>query len=190
MTRLPQRLTALLLLVASASLAADDVPAAAQASILLKVLSYDRKLEARATGVVKIAIVFRPGDSASESSKGALGSAFDEAGAQFNVAGMKVKTVAIPFGGIAKLEGDLVREKATAVYLCEGLGDEIGAIVKATQGHSMLTLSGSDAYVKSGASVAVARRGSKSAIVINLKSSRAEGADLDSRLLRLAEIVE
>jgi hypothetical protein len=101
-----------------------------------------------------------------------------------------VKTVPIPFAGIAKLEGDLVREKATAVYLCEGMGDEVGSIVKVTQGHSMLTLSGSDAYVKSGASVAVARRGSKSAIVINLKSSRAEGADLDSRLLRLAEIVE
>ena len=41
-----------------------------------------------------------------------------------------------------------------------------------------------------GVSVAMARRGSRPAIVINLKASRAEGADLDSTVLRLAEIVE
>lgn len=177
-------------LVAPAALAAADVPATAQASILLKVLSYDRKLEGRAGGVVKIAFLFRSGDPASDASRAAIASAFDDAVAQFNVAGMKVKTVAIAFGGLPKLEADLVREHAAAVYLCDGLADDIASIVKLTQGHSMLTLSGNDGYVKAGASVAVARRGTKSAIVINLKSSRAEGADLDSRLLKLAEIVE
>jgi hypothetical protein len=169
---------------------ADEVPAAAQASILLKVLSYDRKLATRATGVVKIALVFRPGDPASEATRQSIGNAFDEAVAHFNVGGMAVKTAAVPFSAIAKLEADLVKEKATAVYLCEGLSDEIASIIKMTQSHSILSLSGSDAYVKSGASVAVARRGTRPAIVINLKSSRAEGADLDSSLLRLAEIVE
>ena len=170
--------------------AADDIPASTQTSILLKVLSYDRKLPARVSGVVKIALVFRPGDPASEATRQNVGAAFDLASAHFNVAGLTVKTFAVAYTTIAKLEADLVQEKTTAVYLCDGLTDEVRSIVKLTQAHSIVSFGVTDAYVKAGVSVAVAKRGSRPAIVINLKASRAEGADLDSNLLRLAEIVE
>ena len=181
----------LLALVAAAALAgpalaADEVPPTIQASIFLKVLSYDRNLSTRANGPVRLALVYRNGDAAGEALSAALGTAFDDG----KVPGVKVKTLALAFTTVAKLEADLIREKVTVAYLCDGMSDEVPAIVKVTQARSISTLGSAESYVKQGVSVAVARRGSRPAIVINLKASRAEGADLDSTVLRLAEIVE
>ena len=54
---------------------------------------------------------------------------------------------------------------------------------------ALVTLGGSEELVKSGVAIGVAPRGKTAKILVNVRAARAEGADLDSRLLMMAELV-
>src|SRR5919106_1216550 len=70
MSRCRAALALLVLLFGAA--AAAPVPADSQATLVLRILAFDRKLPERAKGTVKIAVVYREGDDSGEEIAAAL----------------------------------------------------------------------------------------------------------------------
>lgn len=165
-----------------------QVPAENQALLVLRILAFDRKLSERADGGVRIAIVYREGAGESESCRSEIAKALRSASARTSVSGMKVQVSTLRYSA-ASFEAELDKSGAAAAYLCPGLTDALSAITRVSRAKKVLTFSGVESFVTSGASVGLVRRASKVGIVVNLAASRAEGADLDSNLLQMAEVI-
>jgi hypothetical protein len=162
------------------------VGAGNEALLLLRVLAYDRNITKRAGKVVTVAVVYKPGDGESEQVRGQIANALTEAAKKVTVAGLPVRVVSL--GVTANLESDLAPMRAAAAYVCPGLGDMVPSISRVTRARSILSFAGTEKYVTSGLSIGLVRRQSKAAILVNLPSSKAEGAALDAALLRVAEV--
>jgi hypothetical protein len=175
------------LLCASATSA--DVPAANQAMLVLRILSYDRNVADRAGKEVTIGVLAKPGSADSESMQASIASALADAAARTTVSGLPVKVVKLTWAGAAKLESDLAGSRASALYVGPELADAVPPLSRISQKRRILTFSEGDGYVNVGVSIALVRRDNRVAIVVNLPGARAEGADLDSALLRIAEVV-
>ena len=67
---------------------------------------------------------------------------------------------------------------------------DLAAITDWARKSRIVTLTGIPAFVDRGVSVGIDLQGGKPRILINLQAARAEGADFDSGLLKLARIVE
>ncbi len=185
------RALSLLVLLATVPIAGElhaQVPADNQALLVLRILAFDRKLAQRATGAVRIAVIFKEGSSDSESCKSDIEKALKTAGAKTSVSGMKVEVTTLRHNA-GSFEADLTRSDSAAAYLCPGLDDALPAISKSSRATKVLTFSGVESFITSGASVGLVRRASKVGILVNLAASRAEGADLDSNLLQMAEVI-
>lgn len=182
------RLAALLCAVALPALA--EVPAANQATLVLRILAFDRKLPARAHGAVHIAVIYKEGDAASEAAMNEIAAALDAAAQKNTVSGLPLKIERVAYSAAPKLEADLQRTGASAAYLCLGLDDALPAISKLTHARSVLSFTATESYVKAGVSVGLVRRDAKVAVLVHLANSRAEAADLDSALLRIAEVIQ
>lgn len=167
---------------------AQSVPWPNQALLLMRVLAYDRNLAARAGDSPVIAIVFDAGDESSKRARSGIVAAFEKVAASRTVGGGATKLVSLAYGG--DFERELSRSGATAVYLCPGLNGAVSAITRTTQKHKALTLTGERAYVEAGASIGVVPEGGKAKILVNLKSTRNEGADLPAAFLRVAEVLQ
>jgi hypothetical protein len=183
----PTTLGAVAILFAAASSRAD-VPADRQATLMFRILAYDRTLPAHAKDSIRIALVFKEGDPASEAAARELGAALQVCAEKARIFGLPVKAVRLPYNS-GRFETDLQAAAASVVYLCPGLEEVVAAIARVTQSGSALTFTGTEAYVRSSASIAMVVRGEKAALVVNLNNARAEGADLDSTMLKLAELI-
>jgi hypothetical protein len=192
-TRLKQlvgmhRVWALALIAGLAATAlAADTGASQQTTLILRILAFDRKLPKRASGSVTVAVVFSPGSGKSESMANDMISALEDTTRKASVGGLPVKAVKIAV--TPRFDADLQQSGAKAAYLCSGLEDSLGSITRATQAQGALTFSNNDEYLKSGASIALVNRDTRLGIVVHLGNVKAEGAEIDSNLLRLAEII-
>jgi hypothetical protein len=178
---------ALLLTLATNALASDLAPNY-QAVFLLRILAYDRNLKNRAGDTVTILVVYRDGDDGSTATKNELLAGLDKL-SDAKVSDLPYRVIATPFTSPADLEGAINNNHAAAVYLCPGLDGSVNAISDLARAHSTLTFTGVEAQVRSRLSIGLVARSGKPAILVNLASSRAEGADLDPALLRLAEVL-
>ena len=79
---------------------------------------------------------------------------------------------------------------ADVLYITPMRAVDLGSITKQTRAAARVTLTGVPEYVDAGIAVGVDLQGERPRILINLAAARAEGADFDSRLLKLAKIVE
>jgi hypothetical protein len=180
-------LAALLIVAAAPAVAADELAPDLQATLHLKVLSYDRALKKRSGGAVAIAVLHAPGDQASEKAARAVAAAFSTLAGKVTVQGMKA-TVVVIAADPAKLDEQLAG--ATVVYAASGLEKSLDAIVAAATRRKAPTLTSSRDAVVRGMAIGVVRAGDKPKIVINLKATKQLGMDVDPKLLRLAELVK
>jgi hypothetical protein len=159
---------------------ATDLPPQQQALLVLRILSYDRNLKARAETEVAIAVV--SGSLPCEEIVVAL----ESASKQRSVAGLPVRVVpmAWPKDGNLKLD-----KRPAAAYICGGLSGQVDKISALTRQRDILSIAGTEADVKSGLGIGFALRNDRAAVVVNLNAVKEEGAELDSALLSLAEIV-
>jgi len=177
-------------LLRPASAHADELPARNQALLLLRVLAYDRNLPQRASGAVTVAVVFRPGDRGSEERRTALLAAFEEVAHDVVVAGLPVKVEAVPYRDAADFEGRLEASRPALAYVDPSLQKVVPEIVLATRRRGVLTADGSRGLVEAGLSVAVVAQSGRAGLVVNLKASRQEGADLDAALLAVSDVIK
>jgi hypothetical protein len=184
-------LTGLLLVLALVHAAGGSgLPPAQKALLLLKVLTYDRNLVARAGAGVRIAVVFRPGHGASQAERDALLPALEQTARRAVVAGLPVSAVAVPFRDAESLAARLAELHAAALYACAGLEDVAREIARAARERGVPSVAGARDPVLQGLAVALVDRGDRAGVVVNLRAAAAQGADLDAALLELAERVE
>jgi len=177
------------ILAISGAARADGLPASVTATLMLKVLTYDRSLSERVSGAPTVVVLYRPGHSQSEATRSELQQALEVAAGRSNLSGGRPRLVKVAYTEPGKLEEELGGEKAAALFVCPGLEEAVDAIAKVTRRRHVLTFSGSRAAVESGLSIGLLRKGEKPLLMVNLQAARAEGAELDSAFLRLAEVI-
>ncbi|MFO0579248.1 MAG: YfiR/HmsC family protein [Polyangia bacterium] len=158
------------------------------AQLYLKILSYDRALAARSRGKLVLGILYRPEREESERVRAALQAAFIERVGHTPVQGMGLTVTPIPLGDPKTLLKRLQDAGVTLMYVTPGLEDATGAITAAAQTLRAPTLTGRRSLLESGMAIAVVIKEESPAIVINLPVAKTLGMDLDTALLRLAEV--
>ena len=172
-----------------AAAAGDELPPRNQALLLLRVLAYDRNLAHRSGAAVTVAVLFKPGDKASEAHRASLLAAFEEVSRDVVVAGLPVKVEAVPYRDAADFAARLDTLRPALAYVDLALLRAVPDIVKATRRRGVLTADGSRSLVEAGLAVAVVAQAGRAGLIVNLKASRQEGADLDAALLAVSDVI-
>lgn len=162
-----------------------EVPVAVQLPLLLKVMSFDRQLQARGAGGLVIAIAYQSGYHESASAKDG---AVRAAGGGRVIDGMPVSVVTIDLDR-EELGPALAHSRATLLYVAPLRGVDLKQLTSVTRAARVSTLTGVMHYVELGLAVGVRLRGDRLRIVVNLAASRLEGAELTAELLRLADVL-
>ncbi len=168
---------------------AESVPAKNQALLLLRILAYDHNLGNRVDNkTVTIAVVSKTGNSDSEDVANELVSVIRDLAKSTTISNNAIAVVRVAYSD-KTFDAEIAKTKAAALYVAPGLGDAIVNIAGVTQQRKLLTFTGSADFVVTLA-VGFALYDGKPTILVNIPASRAEGADLDPALLRVAKIVK
>jgi len=185
----------LTLLAASLSIAASargqemTTPVDIQVPILLKVLSFDRRLTDTKRPDLVVGVLFQSGYHTSVGVKSSVMDAAARAGSD-PVAGRRLAVVAIDADEKGALETRLRASRAEVLYVTPIRALDLAAIVTVTRSLGILTVTGVPEFVRSGLSVGLDLKRDRPAILVNLKAARASGADLAAPLLKMATLVE
>jgi len=183
---------ALLMLRAGATtLGAQDmaVPVTTQVPILAKVLEFNRKLSARREGELVIGILHQRRYRTSANVADEVHQALSRLPAGV-VQGRRIRTVMIAFDDPGDLAAILAREQVDVLYVTPLRAVDIDALKATCRTAQVTTVTGVPEYVERGLAIGVGVKGERPEIVINLDASRAEGAELNAQVLRIARIVQ
>jgi hypothetical protein len=172
------------------AMAGEDLPPRNQALLLLRVLAYDRNLKQRAGAAVTVAVLYKPGDRSSEAHGASLVAAFEEVSRDVVVAGLPVRVEAMPYRDAADFEARLGAVRPALAYVDLALGRTVPDILQATRRRGVLTAAGSRSLVEAGLAIGVEAQSGRAGLIVNLKASRLEGADLDAALLAVSDVVK
>jgi hypothetical protein len=165
----------------------EQLPAGIQTILLLRTLTFERNLSSRAGMQATIALAYNPKDAGSEAEMQQMFEALSARAKVVKLWNLPVALVAIKVDahGVDKaLSGQI-----SVLYVCAGLGDLLGRLSANARSRQILTVTGTEEYVKKGVSVGLVRRGDKAKLLINLPSVHAEGAEIDSSLLAITELI-
>jgi hypothetical protein len=168
---------------------ASELDASQRMKILMRVLTYDRQLESRQdSGTVRVAVLFSPGDDASVKEKDEVLAALG-ALKSLKIKGLALDFSAIPYHGAGALEGAVKARRTASLYVCGGLDPAVGEIRGLAARLKIATMSGSEPFTRNGLAFAAFEKDGKGQIIVNLKSSKEQGLDLDAALLGLAIVL-
>lgn len=165
------------------------VPVCVQYPIFLKTLSFDRNLSASSSDTLNIGIVYQSEFRRSESIKDQLLTCAAELPIK-SLNGRPLRFVPIDLTDITSLADLISHEALYALYVAPLRAVDVSEILAAAQKRKVLTLTGVPAYVEQGVALGIGKHGNRPTILINLPSSKAEGANLDSQLLNVARIIK
>jgi len=181
----------LLVLLGTSPLGAEvsQLPFDLQATLLLKILAFDRNLEKRVDSTVVVGIMYDAESEESEKAKSEFCQALE------NYLEKKVKGFAISYRNLeytspSDLSAKMKSYDITVLYVTPGNADNLEDLIRASQKNSVLTASCVAEYVEKGVSVGLGLKNNKPQITINLPSAQAEGCDFSSQLLKLAKVIE
>ncbi len=167
---------------------AQRVPAKLRVAITFKALTYDRNLTSGRGGQLKIGVVSLVGDDASGRVANEIKAEIKRVlGARVSGLKLSVKQISVKKGDApAKLVSQAGVNLLYLTPLPTGMLDALRTLGRAKK---LLLVSGEAAHSRSHAALTVALAGRKPQIIVNLKLARAQGANFDARLLRLAEVI-
>lgn len=165
---------------------AARIPVDKSAPILIRALAYDRDLKNRAGPSVTLAVVYNPSSPTSVSESNTALAAFKQL-ESLTVQGLPFRATRLPYG--PDLSAKITEQGIDAVFLVDGLSNELEAIVDLTRRRKIVTLTTEEADVRRGAAIGVVLADGKPTLMVNLAASTAEGAQLSSDLLRLAKVL-
>lgn len=171
-----------------AALALETVAPPRQALILVRTLAYDANLHARAGRTVNIAVVYKKGLARSERMAVRMAKAF-AALTSAEVAGLPLAAETVGYGGPELLLKTVEADGIDVLYVCEGLEADLPALAEIARREKALTLGSRAEHVRAGLSLGVFSGEGKTVILLNLSSSRLEGAMFGADLLRLATVL-
>jgi len=174
-------------------LSAQDVavPVAVQVPILAKTLGFDRSLPERAGGRLVVGVLFqsryRTSANIAEEVCRSLGAL--PPGALGALESLERSCVALDIDGKASLDAMLRQHRVRVLYVSPLRAYPLENVFALTRAEGITTLTGVPRYVEGGLAIGVDMKHDRPEIVINLAASRAEGADLNAHLLKLARVV-
>ena len=162
------------------------LPLADQWRLYDNIMSFDRLFEDRAEDGIVVGVLYqsryRPSARVREDLE-----QMDEDGV-LNLAGRKVRLVPIEFTTARELERRLVETEADVLYIAPLRGAAMQELTALSDEYDVCTLTGVPDYVRLGIAVGLGLRGERPEILVNLGSSRDQGMDLSSQLLRIATV--
>jgi hypothetical protein len=153
---------------------------------MLKVVSYDRNLNARTPEGLRLLIVFAPEVEAGKN--GAAG--FQREMAAPARKGSELApgaTEMLPYAGEEALYGALVSKKISVLYVSEGFGSALPEVVRAAEAAGVMTLAGDAGDVERGLAVGILHQGDARKIVVNMGAAERSGVDLDPAVRQVAQ---
>lgn len=180
--------TAACALVVSRRVSAADiaVPISLQAKLLAKLAAYDRNLQARAGGVVRVVIVKRGDDAESGAAAGHAQHAFGDIDA---IGGLPHEEELIVYSGAAALALHCEKRRASVLYLMPGLSKEIESVREALAKLSILSACVLPDDVSRGVVVGFDQVSGKPKLLINLPQARRQQVEFGADVLRIATVI-
>lgn len=177
---------AFLLCVAPLHTRADAASAARLSPVIARALSYERTLSNRAGGSLDILIVHAPNNAASQGEAAAFARGL-AALSRSTVQGLPMRATMAPYSASAIETG--AAEGVDVVVVCSGLDSSLSALTASTRRRRLLTVGVERRHAVSATTLAVLMEDGRAKIIVNLAHARAEGVELSSQLLRLAEVL-
>jgi len=162
---------------------APALPPTLHASLVTRILAYDHRIPLLPAGAVVVAALIDP------SKKNEPAAALEELARGASIAGRPLRVERLAWRSPDALRADLLRLQPVALLVPRELDGAVEQISQVTRALSVLSIGSTDVAVRAGLGLAVVRRGSRPAIVVNLRAARAEGASLDAALLGLSELI-
>ena len=189
MRRIASALTAISAALVFEVALADDiaVPVDLQATLLAKVIPYDRNLQERAGDRVRTLLV---GKSKDPTSMPFIRQMYQALGEIDRFGSYPHDEQIVEYTGAAALAEKCKNERISIVYLGPGLHDDIDAIRTAIEPLSILTVSANPEEVLRGVVLGFDLVQGKPKLVIHLPQARKQRVNLSSELLKLMRIVE
>ena len=164
------------------------VPPPIQASLFAKILTFDRNLKARAGKEIRIGVLYQKKVRSSlEAQQEFLQTMCGDSGRRID--GMAVRCVAIEWTSAPEVDAAVVREDIRVLYVAPLRAVAIQEIVAISRARKITTLTGVPEFVEKGIALGIALRAERPLILVYLAAARAEGADFNSQLLKLARVL-
>ncbi|MBU2583915.1 MAG: YfiR family protein [Bacteroidetes bacterium] len=164
-----------------------EIPATIQISILLKTLSFDRKLSERSGDELNMLIIYQGNYTTSQLANKEVSEALNKLSIN-KVEGIPIKYYFLNIDE-SNLLSAVIKYEINLIYVCPLRGISLKTITSISREKSIISFTGIPSYVESGISIGVGLKRDKPQIVINLTSSKAEGADFSSQLLKLSKVI-
>jgi TonB family protein len=181
----------LFLLLAPSPAGAGDrrLPVKTRVAILLKALTYDHNLKTRCSGGLRIGVV---GLAGNETSMSIATETYKEVMSKSSkkVSGLSISATQITAASAADIQSAVNDNNLNNLYFAPGLEPMMNAALKLSRKKKILTMSGESGHDQSGVAVIVVMRDKKPKILVNTEAATQQGAALDARLLRLAEVIQ
>lgn len=174
---------AIIALLLLSSRVTAEVPVPQQAAILVRAMSFDRSLKARAGRRVDLLVV-----TSTRAQEGQVAASAFAALAGLTVQGVPLQVETASVETAAELTALVERKQPDAVYLAPGLDGLVAALKALAQARGFLTVASTMVQAQGGLSLAVDATGDRAVLVINLTQARAERVDFSSDLLKLARV--
>lgn len=165
---------------------ADASSAARLSPVIARALSYERTLPNRAGGSLDILIVHAANNAASEGEAAAFARGLG-ALSRSTVQGLPMRATVAPYSTAAIETG--AANGVDVVVVCSGLDSSLAALTATTRRRRLLTVGVERQHAVSATTLAVLMEDGRAKIIVNLAHARAEGVELSSQLLRLAEVL-
>jgi hypothetical protein len=164
------------------------VPAPMQASLFAKILTFDRNLKARAGKELKIGVLYQKRVRSSlEAQEEFLQAMCGDPGQK--IESIPLSCVAIEWTSASEVEATLVRNGIRVLYVAPLRAVAIEDIVAISRARKITTITGVPEFVEKGIALGLALRAERPLVLVHLSAARAEGADFNSQLLKLARVL-
>jgi hypothetical protein len=163
-----------------------------QVPLLLRVLAYDRRLEAKAGSDLVIGIIHDPADKDSAKAADEISSTlyqFTKPPSPKTVKKLPIKYFLIEYTKPADLEAFVKAKGINMLYVTPGISRALPDIIKLSQNRHLTTTTGVPDYVRKGVAVGIGERQNRPQILVNVCSTKLEGSEFDASLLRIATVV-
>jgi hypothetical protein len=162
------------------------VPVQLQAELLAKLVPYDRNFLPRAGSRVRTLIVLKPSDPASKR----VSMGLKDALSRFtDIARLPHEEVLVNYEGAAALAKACREQRATILYIPEGLGGEVAEIGRALRGQDLLSVSGVAEDVARGVVLGFDLVSGKPKLVVNLEQAKQQNVSFKAEILKLVKVI-
>ncbi len=159
------------------------------AAILIKALTYDAKMVERAGREMVVAVLYSANDSTVNDEADAWLAAFEKL-TSMRFLGLPFRALKLPFSSTERLRKAIVQEGIDAVFVVGVTKDSLTGIENVSRERKVLTLASRQEQVTAGLTLGVFVIDGKNTLLINLTSSREEGAAFRNEIFALAKVIK